>query len=319
VTPDLVCLGNLIVDDVVFADGTTRMGEPGGAMLYAALGALPWGLRVAIVAPLGDDYPARTLHALEERGVDLSGLRPLGRPGLRTWLLYEPVARRVVHRLGAASHADASPAPSDLADRFPEARAFHLSPTPLACQLPLLRALAPRTDALVSLDPHDPVREDNLAAWREALALADVFFVSDEELQLDGVAADPRAALARLAGGRLRWALLKRGARGGLLYDTRTGATRSWEARSATVVDPTGAGDAFAGGVLAGLLDGEDVGAALARGVVSASFALEGWGAASLLAATPEVARRRGLEWFGERAGAPAGAPRAGRPVGGSD
>ncbi len=295
---DLVCLGNLIVDDVVFADGTTRMGEPGGAMLYAALGAALWGIRVAIVAPLGDDYPARTLHALEERGVDLSGLRPLGRPGLRTWLLYEPLARRVVHRLGAASHADASPEPADLGPRFLGARAYHLTPAPLACQAPLLRALAGRRDALVSLDPHDPVREESLGEWREALALADLFFVSDEELQLEGAAADPRTALGRLAGGRLRHVLLKQGARGGLFFDAGSGETWRWAPRATSFVDPTGAGDAFAGGYLAGRLLGEEVAGALERGVVSASFALEDWGAARLLAATPETARRRREEWF---------------------
>ena len=296
---DLVCLGNLVVDDVVLPDGTTRMGEPGGAMLYAALGAALWETRVAVVAPLGDDYPARALHALEHRGVDLSGLRPLGRPGLRTWLLYEPIARRIVHRLGAANHAEASPAPGDVADRFADARAFHLSPTPLVCQRPLLEALAPRAEALLSLDPHDPVREDSLERWREALALVDVFFVSEEELQLDGVAADPRGALARLAGGRLRYALLKRSAAGGLWFDARTRETRSWEAHATQVVDPTGAGDAFAGGFLAGLLAGEDVAGALERGVVSASFALEAWGAAGLIAATPAEARRRRAVWYG--------------------
>ena len=42
-TPDLVVLGNLLVDDLVFQDGRTRMGEPGGAVLYAALGAALWG------------------------------------------------------------------------------------------------------------------------------------------------------------------------------------------------------------------------------------------------------------------------------------
>jgi sugar/nucleoside kinase (ribokinase family) len=301
VSADLVCLGNLVVDDVVFLDGTTRMGEPGGAMLYAALGATLWETGVAVVAPLGDDYPARALHALEHRGVDLTGLRALERPGLRVWLLYETAARRIVPRLGAANHVEASPAPGDVADRFTDARAFHLSPAPLACQQPLLEGLAPRAGALLSLDPHDPVREDNLERWREALALLDIFFVSEEELQLDGVAADPRGALARLAGGRLRYTLLKRGAAGGLLYDARTQETRSWEARATQVVDPTGAGDAFAGGVLAGLLAGEDVAGALERGVVSASFALETWGAAGLIAAMPVDARQRRAEWYGTR------------------
>jgi cytidine kinase len=301
VSADLVCLGNLVVDDVVFLDGTTRMGEPGGAMLYAALGAVLWETDVAVVAPLGDDYPARALHALEHRGVDLAGLRPLGRPGLRAWLLYEPAARRIVHRLGSANHLEASPVPGDLAGRFADARAFHLSPAPLVRQRPLLDALSPRAGALLSLDPHDPVREDSLERWREALALLDIFFVSEEELQLDGVAVDPQGALARLAAGRLRYALLKRGATGGLLYDARTRQTRAWEARATRVVDPTGAGDAFAGGFLSGLLEGEEVAGALERGVVSASFAIEAWGAAGLIAATPADARQRRAEWFGTR------------------
>ena len=298
---DLVCLGNLVVDDVVFLDGTTRMGEPGGAMLYAALGAVLWETGVAVVAPLGDDYPARALHALEHRGVDLTGLRPLGRPGLRAWLLYEATVRRIVHRLGSANHVEASPAPGDVAGRFADARAFHLSPAPLVCQRPLLEALAPRAGALLSLDPHDPVREDNLERWREVLALLDVFFVSEEELQLAGVAGDPLGALVRLEGGRLRYALLKRGAAGGLLYDARTQETCSWEARATQVVDPTGAGDAFAGGFLSGLLAGEDAAGALERGVVSASFAIGTWGAAGLIAATPADARQRRVEWFGTR------------------
>jgi sugar/nucleoside kinase (ribokinase family) len=299
VSADLVCLGNLVVDDVVFADGTTRMGEPGGAMLYATLGARVWGTRVAVVAPLGDDYPARALQALEQRGVDLSGLRPLGHPGLRSWLLYEPLGRRIVHRLDSTGHAEGSPAPADVAGRFEDARAYHISPTPLACQEPLLETLAGRSGALLSLDPHDPVREESLERWRGILALLDVFFVSDEELKLDGAGGDPGAALARLAGGRLRHALLKRGAAGGVACDATTGRTRSWAPHAIEVVDPTGAGDAFAGGFLAGLLAGEEVAGALERGVVSASFALETWGAAGLLAATPAEASRRRAEWFG--------------------
>ena len=75
--PDLVLLGNLLVDDVVFADGRTRMGEPGGAMLYAAHAAALWGACVGCVSLQGDDYPAAALEALRARGVLLDGVHPL--------------------------------------------------------------------------------------------------------------------------------------------------------------------------------------------------------------------------------------------------
>jgi hypothetical protein len=99
--PDLVVLGNLLVDDMVFPDGRTRMAEPGGATLYATLGASLWGLSAGVASV--------RVEALTARGVDLSGVRPLGRPGLRTWLLYEGARRQVIHRLDLPSHAEVSP------------------------------------------------------------------------------------------------------------------------------------------------------------------------------------------------------------------
>ena len=59
------------------------------------------------------------------------------------------------------------------------------------------------------------------------------------------------------------------------------------------VVDTTGAGDAFAAGFLAGKLHGEPVRRGLQRGVIAASFAIEGLGPDGLLATTPEQAEER--------------------------
>ncbi len=290
---DLVVLGNLLVDDLVFADGRTRMAEPGGATLYASLAATLWGLKVGVSSVRGDDYPPSALQALAARGVDLAGVRPLGRDGVRTWLLYEGAIRRVVHRLGCPSHAEVSPAPGDLPAAYAGARAFHIAPVPLEVQRPLVEHLARRSDALIALDPHVPVAEDTLAEWRSVLAHVDVFFLGEDECRLPGAARDPRAALGRLAGGRLRYVVFKHGARGGVLFDLRADRLHPWAAVPARVVDPTGAGDCFAAGVLAGLLAGEPLDDALARGAVSATFALEDWGAAGLLAATPAEAARR--------------------------
>lgn len=298
---DLVVAGNLLVDDVVFRDGRTRMGQAGGASLYAALGAALWGARVGVVSVAGSDYPRATLDALEARGVDTSGVRHLDGPGLRTWLLYEASGRRVVHHLGCPAHEDVSPLPKQIVERHPGARAVHIAPMPLAVQRALAAAAA-RAGAFVSLDPHEPVREDNLAAWRDVVADLDVFFASDEELRLEGAGDDPRAALERLVTGAARvprWLTYKRGPRGGLLLETAAGAAQEWPACPGRVVDPTGAGDAFAGGFLAGLLSDAGAERALRQGVVAAGFALETWGASGLLGATAEAARARMVEWFG--------------------
>jgi len=302
VTPDLVLLGNLLVDDIVLRDGRTLMGEPGGAMIYASLSARLWGLSVGLATVAGEDYPRAMLDALEERGVGLAGVRPLGRPGVRTWLLYERSVRRVIHQLGCPSHLEVSPSLADLPDTYLGARAFHLAPMPIDRQRELVQGLGNRA-AFVSLDPHEAVRADNLEAWRSCLDLADAFFPSEDELLLPEGDANPSEWLGRIPGARLRFTVLKRGARGGLLHDRRHGRLVSWGARAGRVVDPTGAGDAFAGGFLAGWLASEDLDRALQQGIVSASFAIADWGPRGLLAASPESAERRRREWF-EPAGA---------------
>ena len=110
---DIVFLGNLLVDDIVLRDGRTLMGEPGGSMLYASLGARLWGASVGLVSVAGTDYPAATLEALAHHGVDLAGVRAFGRPGVHTWLLYESKGRRMVHHLGSSTHEEASPSLAD--------------------------------------------------------------------------------------------------------------------------------------------------------------------------------------------------------------
>ena len=303
--PDLVVLGNLLVDDLVFPDGRTRMAQPGGAALYASLGASLFGLRTGLSSWRGTDYPRAALDALEARGVDLAGLLEMNRPGLRTWLLYEGRRRQVIHHLDGPTHADVSPEPEHIPAHWLDAPAFHLAPMPFDVQRRVLAVLGQRAGARLSLDPYAIVREDTLESWRQLLVGVDVLFLSEDDLELPGTADDPRAAMRRLAGSqppgsRLRLALLKRGARGGVLYDVSEDRFTEWAPRAEHVVDPTGAGDAFAGGFLAEWLRGATIERALQQGVVAASFAIEDWGAGRILAASAEEAAQRLNSWFGE-------------------
>jgi cytidine kinase len=297
VTPSVVFLGNLLVDDIVFPDGSTRMGEPGGAVMYGALGAALWGTRVGCVSLVGTDYPATMLDALERRGVDLAGLHRLGGPGARTWLLYEGHSRRLIHRLGRPTHEQVSPGPEHIPRAWQSAPAFHLAPMPFSLQRRVLASLASNPNRFVSVDPHLPITEDTLGEWRQALADADAFFPSEDELLLEDTQLDPERVLPRLATGRLRFIVFKQAARGGILYDVREDRFHRWLGRAMKVVDPTGAGDAFAAGFISAYLEGLPVAACLERAAVTASFAIEALGAASLLEATRADADARIGRW----------------------
>ncbi len=298
--PDLVIFGNLLVDDIVLADGQTLLGEPGGAVLHAALAASLWGCRVGIVSVVGTDYPQAALDGLARRDIDLGGMRQLNRPGGRAWLLHEPTARRVIHHLDCPTHGDVSPVLNDLPTAWRSARGMHLAPMPLDRQHDLAAGLGRVAgESFVSLDPFELIRDDTASRWHDPLAHVDALFAGQDDLRLS---ADPAAVLPNLAGNRLRLLVLKQGEAGGHILDLSDQTRSAWPARSLGVVDVTGAGDAFAGGFLAGWVRGRGLDACLAQGVVSASFAVADWGSRGLVHATPAEARNRLGIWFPEAA-----------------
>ncbi|MGZ6347424.1 MAG: carbohydrate kinase family protein, partial [Anaerolineales bacterium] len=87
--------------------------------------------------------------------------------------------------------------------------------------------------------------------------------------------------------------VVKRGARGQMLYDSVS--KKKWEipAYPARVVDVTGAGDSFCGGFLAGYQKSYDPLRAVLYGSVSASLTIEGTGALHVLETLPGLAQAR--------------------------
>jgi sugar/nucleoside kinase (ribokinase family) len=152
--------------------------------------------------------------------------------------------------------------------------------------------------AFVSIDPHAPVTEETLPRWREALANADAFLPGEDELLLDGAHTNPQEALPRLVNGRLRFVIFKRGAKGGILYDAHDERFYRWTARAPAVVDQTGAGDAFGVALILAHLEGLSIDACLQRAIVTASFAVAGWGPEALLTATRADAEARLQQWY---------------------
>ncbi|MFZ0604437.1 MAG: carbohydrate kinase family protein [Roseiarcus sp.] len=286
-------LGNICIDDLVFEDGTTLWGVPGGNAVYAGLGIAVWGDRPVVVAPVGPEYPTQLLG---DR-VDLSHCRPLDRT-LRDWGLYEEGGTRTfVFRSKTRNWREFSPTLADLESLI--ADHAHIAPMPTQLQIDFAQALRQGGVKLISVDVDDhelgPVTVREESEWRAFLANVDLFLPSrqDVETLLPGKSPSDALRMLRKMAPDTRVIAVKQGADGVIVHAAGDRHFYSLPSIAETVVDATGAGDAFSGGAIAGYAaTGSALDAAL-WGSVSASFALASSGPAALVEATHEEALSR--------------------------
>jgi sugar/nucleoside kinase (ribokinase family)/D-arabinose 5-phosphate isomerase GutQ len=222
---------------------------------------------------------------LAAAGVDLAGVREVPGHTVRNWVVYESDGRRHwLYRTPEERSAEVAPAPEDLpAELVADADVVHVAAMPLANAEQVvahLRLVAPA--ALITLDTH----EDWTADHRDrVLALAhevDLFVPSLEELEELTGATGVLDALAALAGFGLHTAVVKAGADGAYVLEGSS-TTHVPALGSVTVVDTTGAGDAFCGGLAAGLAACRPVVEAVRLGVTVAGTAIGSSGSLRLL------------------------------------
>jgi fructoselysine-6-P-deglycase FrlB-like protein/sugar/nucleoside kinase (ribokinase family) len=299
-TPRVIVVGNVTLEDVIRPDGTTNMAAVGGNSIYAVLGARLWSERVGVVTRLGEDVAEATRRALATSGV-ADGTTSTSGPASRYWVLYElDGTRRYVGRTPAERYLELLPRPEDLPRAWLTAEPaplLHVAAMPLAAAeeiVAAVRAMAPAVR--ITLDTHEDWSHDMRA---RALALAgrvDCFVPSREELaQLLGYD-DPERAVGDLAGRQDAppTLVVKLGADGALIWQRdQPDAVRVQAPAPDALVDVTGAGDAFCGGLGAGLAAGLDAVQAARRGAVAASLAIEGFGSLRLASVAPEEAATR--------------------------
>ena len=279
--PDVIAVGDVMVDARVEAEalrdgghvaGQVRL-RPGGSAANAAAWARTAGATAAVVGRVGDDFAGRALRAeLARRGVEaLLALDPEASTGVVLALGEALVAER-----GATARLEPEDVPAPL-----EAGAVLVSGYVLlqedsgpAGRVALERASSPwrAVDAASAGLLEAYGRERFFAATAAASVLLvnedEAFVLTDEEPEL---AARALADLYRLV-------CVKRGAQGAVACFE--GRLERAEAPPVAVVDPLGAGDAFAGVLLAGLARGRPLRDALrdsCRAGAAAAAAAESW------------------------------------------
>jgi sugar/nucleoside kinase (ribokinase family) len=285
-----VAIGNISIDDLVFADGTTMWRVPGGNSIYCSLGMAVWGERPVVVAPVGPEYPVEQLGGR----IDLSRCRRLAHT-LRDWGLYEEDGtRHFVFRSTTRNWLDFSPTVDDLGDG--PYSYCHLAPLPWHLQITFVEALRAGGAVLISVDPDDryvsSIPRSDIA---RLLHLADMFMPSRQDVSAMFPGRPPLDALRALRdlAPDMPLIVVKCGSEGAIAHRAGASDYISIPTVTSQSVDDTGAGDAFCGGALVGYARSGDGVDAILRGSVSASFSIAAIGPAGLVDAPAEIAEQR--------------------------
>jgi sugar/nucleoside kinase (ribokinase family) len=287
----LLIIGSMAFDDLDLPTEKAR-DVVGGSATYASLAASHF-TPVRIVAVVGEDFPKKTLDDLGSRGIDVAGVELATGRTFRWWGRYaDNLQSRTTLDTQLNVFADFKP---KLPAGFADSPYLFLGNIHPALQLDVLAQV--RSPRLVAADTMNFWIEGERKLLGEVLKKLDLLVVNDEELrQLAGVHNVTRAARAVLAMGPKKL-VVKRGEYGALLFDT-DGCFFVPAYPLEDEIDPTGAGDSFAGALLgvlaeAGRLDRHTLVRALHTASTVASFCVEGVGTKSLLALTKETIRAR--------------------------
>jgi sugar/nucleoside kinase (ribokinase family) len=324
-SPRYLFAGQLTRDFLILPDGTTVLDQPGGNVIYAAVGLAIWepDPLPGLMARVGEDYPQEWLDEFSQRGLDTRGVRVLPHAvDVRSFSAYINRTTRVADDpvphfarlgipfpkslLGYRAHSAnldsrtrllaTSLRQSDIPPDYLEASTAHLCPLDYLTHSVLPAALRQAEYTTVTLDPSPGYM--NPAYWGEVPALLtglSAFLPSEEEARslFHGRSENLWEMAEALTAYGCELVVLKCGERGQLLYDSATHTRWEIPPYPARVVDPTGAGDAFCGGFLAGYRKTFDPVEAVLYGNISASQVVEGVGPFFALDALPGLPQAR--------------------------
>ena len=272
----VLIVGSMAFDDLELPTGAAP-DVVGGSATYSSFAASSF-TNVRVVAVVGEDFPAATLDAMRARGIDAEGVEHAKGKTFRWAGRYD---QDLIHRTTLKTELNVF---ANFAPKLPPA--YRDSPIVLlgnihpALQLDVLEQV--RAPRFVAADTMNFWIEGERKTVDQMLKRIDTLIVNDEEArQLSGLYNIRRAANDILRRGPKRL-IIKRGEHGALLFDEE-GIFAAPGFPLEEVIDPTGAGDSFAGGFVGYLARQQRIDAlamrrAMIHGTATASFCVEAVG-----------------------------------------
>lgn len=275
----LLVVGSVALDSVETPAGK-RDEILGGSAVYFSTAASFVGQGIRLVAVIGEDFPQEHVQELEGRGVCCQGLQEVPGRTFRWSGRYDDLNEAVTldTQLNVFEHFK-----PEFPEGYAQSRDVLLANIDPVLQGQVLNQIeAPR---FVAMDTMNFWIEDVIPGKRQALldvvARVDLLFVNDTEAKLLSGEETVLAAARKLITMGPSAVVIKRGEFGALLF-TASGPFFCPAYPVEQVVDPTGAGDSFAGGFMGFLsncdqIDDDNLRLAAVAGSATASFVVEGF------------------------------------------
>ena len=301
--PHYITFSNIIIDDIVLWDGRTFMNTLGGAGTHALIGMAVWSDRLGYVATVGPDFTAEQWAQLAKLNIDVRGVKLIDEyTTTRAWQLFEPDERRIeIMRTDLQAFFDYTPYFAHMPADYRQARGVHVQWGHTFAELVELLQQFHDANPQVKLvwEPALEFLDGSAADFRPVLERLALFSPDIEQAQQMTKLADPNDMAKALLDWGSSCVAIRMGAAGSIV---RTAAGEGWRIPAvppAQLVDVTGAGNAYCGGFIYGLGEGESVLESALHAAVSASFAIEQFGVPDFGAETNVLAQQR-LGWARE-------------------
>lgn len=292
-------MGLLIVGSVAFDMIETPHGKtpriPGGAGTYAGLAASLLTDNINLVSVVGGDFPGEFLDLFRSRNINTEGVRviPDGKSFFWSGKYHTNMNMRdtLTTELNVLAGFNPELPPSYRSNRY--VLLGNLTPD---IQRKVIEQMSPRPE-LICMDTMNFWMNTALEDLLDVIKRVDILTVNEEEArQLSGQYPLVKAASKILTMGP-RFLIIKRGEHGALLFSQKE-VFYAPAVLVEDVIDPTGAGDSFAGGFMGYVASMGDASfdtlkKALIYGSVIASFSVEQFGTDGLVHITTEDVNTR--------------------------
>lgn len=279
----LVVTGTICIDTIHAPTGRANS-VLGGSCTYFSAAASFYG-PVRMVAAVGEDFPPEHLNTLAHfRSIDTAGLEI--RKGSKTFRWTGKYHDNMDRRDSLATELNVlGEAPAPVPPKFRDSGVVFLANMHPATQAAMLAQFPKRKLAVA--DTMDFWLNSARPEVEKLLTMVDGLVLNYDEAELLTGKRNPVAAARHIiemgGSGGVKFVVVKKGEHGALLiHKDGIGALPAYPAE--TVIDPTGAGDTFAGGMMGSIASGAAGGRpgsftnilrALAHGTIIASFNIE--------------------------------------------